>query len=923
MDEPGNIRITSVELLDNEPLKRFALVMPVCGEDYKLAIKTLAWACRLEAPKAGVMLLLPDNLGGNRIIVLKQLASPLADRVEVVPQLAFPGSKEWPAGPNAAFICAYNAVETYDVDAWLFWEPDSVPTKNTWTSELYKAFKESGKLVFGACIKGRPPLPSVGVNGVAVYSKALQREMINAVIDNMDKPFDVVLSRLLGPRNIGCTDLIQFRLGRNRAPLRWTEKSDINPNAVLVHTDKFGDVVNLLSTSFDSDVRAKDKPQPSGVADQKVSTTTNGDKSGATAEVSRRDTKANAELAPETKNVDQPPTNDPRDVESDTEPPEARLSAQTTIKCLPLTSASSERVFCHSGDLGDIIYSLPAIRALGGGKIVLTRCKDAAPYITREPMTKERADLIIPLLKNQPYIKDAEFADCPPKDAVMLDEFRHLIHGEQLGVHRHWRLSALHLKQCGLPTWIDSTPWLWAEPSEKAPAVVMARSLRYHNPEFPWPKIIEKYRGIAGFIGTPKEYEAFVADCGDVAYIPTKDLMEAASIIAGCSLFIGNQSAPLAIAVGMGKPAVVEFTPIAQNCFFNYEGFNYGACGPLPDVEFRPTIEWAALRDVNSGIGRWAYEVAKRFKTVLPVWVPTRSDETYGKHPFNLHESATGAKCRVVFDAIPIIMDTARDGDIVITIWESSSLPRKAVKTLNQARCVIVPSNYCRDVMVSSGVIVPVHRIDLGINTGLHKRKKPRKFGIPIVYGCAMRMSEPSQRRKMLKQIIEAFVKAFPKPGLAQLQIKGYDGPWPDLPNDSRFVAINRYLTDEEMAEWYDSLHFIVNPAPGGWELHVQEAMAHGVVPIAINYAGLREFTDDSFAFYVKHSEVLRDDDVHPKTGKWAAPDAGHLVYVLRATAELEAKEYTRRSLTAESYARRFTWDRTAAMTEDIIKAYL
>jgi len=408
MDEPGNIRITSVELLDNEPLKRFALVMPVCEVDYKLAIKTLAWACRLEAPKAGVMLLLPDNLGGNRIAVLRQLASPLADRVEVVPQLAFPGTKEWPAGPNAAFVCAYNAVETHDVDAWLFFEPDSVPTKNTWTSELYKAFKESGKPVLGSCIKGRPPLPSVGVNGVAVYSKALQREMINAVIDNMDKPFDVVLSRLLGPRNIGCSDLIQFRLGRNRVPLRWTEMSDINPNAVLVHSDKFGDVVNLLSTPVDPDVDSKDEPQRGEATDQKVSTIT--------------------------------------------EAREKKL-----------------RMAYMVGDYGDIVYALPTIKAMGGGVIVLGPCRGPRLQNTREPMTRKRASQIIPLLNAQDYVHGAfygEFQD----DMIDFEPARrwHMPPIATIGQSLADRTSLWFLNKDGL--WREK--WLACQPKRVAAVVM-------------------------------------------------------------------------------------------------------------------------------------------------------------------------------------------------------------------------------------------------------------------------------------------------------------------------------------------------------------------------------------------------------------------------------------------------------------------
>jgi hypothetical protein len=46
------------------------------------------------------------------------------------------------------------------------------------------------------------------------------------------------------------------------------------------------------------------------------------------------------------------------------------------------------KTFLHGGDLGDVIYALPAIRALGGGCLYLSEANYG-----REPLTAARRDV--------------------------------------------------------------------------------------------------------------------------------------------------------------------------------------------------------------------------------------------------------------------------------------------------------------------------------------------------------------------------------------------------------------------------------------------------------------------------------------------------------------------------------------------------
>ena len=143
--------------------------------------------------------------------------------------------------------------------------------------------------------------------------------------------------------------------------------------------------------------------------------------------------------------------------------------------------------FSHSGDLGDIIYALPTIKAAGGGSLALFH----SPGRTREAMTQERADLIIPLLRLQPYIVDITFSE-------------HANDSNLNGFRNHWQhgnLADMHLATYGF-TWEQRVGrWLVVDRAETVAPVVFHRSPRYHNDNFGWQRIVDHYRSCSVFVG--------------------------------------------------------------------------------------------------------------------------------------------------------------------------------------------------------------------------------------------------------------------------------------------------------------------------------------------------------------------------------------------------------------------------------------
>jgi hypothetical protein len=212
--------------------------------------------------------------------------------------------------------------------------------------------------------------------------------------------------------------------------------------------------------------------------------------------------------------------------------------------------------FSHSGDIGDIIYALPAIKALGGGKLVLFHHPDGR---TAHGMNEAKVARLRPLLESQDYIDSVEWSE------EVLD---HSLNG----FRDHWQegvLTDMHLSTQGLSWEHRVEPWLHAEPKHVAP-VVMHRSARYLG-NFPWAKAVEVYKKDAVFVGFPDEHAVFCNSFGEIPFYDAKDFLELAMVIAGSQWYLGNQSSPLAVAHGLKHNVMTEVCPGGLNqhhCIF-------------------------------------------------------------------------------------------------------------------------------------------------------------------------------------------------------------------------------------------------------------------------------------------------------------------------------------------------------------------
>jgi len=240
-----------------------------------------------------------------------------------------------------------------------------------------------------------------------------------------------------------------------------------------------------------------------------------------------------------------------------------------------------------AGDIGDALCCLPSIIARGEVVNFLLRDNGQTKGIVG------RMHLIKELFESQPLINECR--EWQESDQVhwKSEDFRSMgMHGDGTS------LAGVHAACARRQGFIDkepdySQPWLTVEPDDRWNGrVVINRTDRYNNPYFPWKRIVDHYGDKITFIGTPHEHDMFQRSFGLVEHVPTANMLIAAKMIAGSSLYIGNQSSCMCIAEGLKHPRIQEVCLWLPDCIYSGFGAQYSADGSmtLPAVGDTPEL---------------------------------------------------------------------------------------------------------------------------------------------------------------------------------------------------------------------------------------------------------------------------------------------------------------------------------------------
>ena len=244
--------------------------------------------------------------------------------------------------------------------------------------------------------------------------------------------------------------------------------------------------------------------------------------------------------------------------------------------------------------MGDAVYGLSAMRDLGGGFLYLCSrpwCKE---------MTQARFDTLKPLLESQSYIHGVAWHKGEPITHDFTT-FRPMIVGNKT-------LAEVQARYVGARERGSDTQWIHLDGFPKHDRIIVHRSPRWRNGGFPWRELVEQYGGQMLFVGPEDEWRQFVDESGMVQRHTCKDFLELARLIAGSPLFIGNQSAPYAIAEGLKHNTVQETNPRRADCVFRRPNAEFcdGDTARLPGgVTIRARERYFKLPNAALPVRQW------------------------------------------------------------------------------------------------------------------------------------------------------------------------------------------------------------------------------------------------------------------------------------------------------------------------------
>lgn len=228
--------------------------------------------------------------------------------------------------------------------------------------------------------------------------------------------------------------------------------------------------------------------------------------------------------------------------------------------------------FKHRGKLGDIVWSLNFIKAMGGGKLYLQ---------LGEYLDEVGFNFIKPLLDYQPYITEVVKWSGEQID-YDLDLFRDIMNNS----HQK-SLAESYFVVFGkeIPRKFEYEPWLIIPqlPEHKSSVIInrveagLHGSRPVHN-SFYDDLVNRNLQTTSCFVGLDIEWKRFIEEyqC-NIAFKPVNNALEMASIIGQADLCVMNQSMPCVIAEGLKKTMFLEIRhDIAKpDCMFTRPNLFY------------------------------------------------------------------------------------------------------------------------------------------------------------------------------------------------------------------------------------------------------------------------------------------------------------------------------------------------------------
>lgn len=265
------------------------------------------------------------------------------------------------------------------------------------------------------------------------------------------------------------------------------------------------------------------------------------------------------------------------------------------------------------------------------------------------------------------------------------------------------------------------------------------------------------------------------------------------------------------------------------------------------------------------------------------------------------------------------------DVRLIMTMFESDKIPEDWPDYLAMADEVIVPSKWCHDVFLKSGIETTV--VPLGYNDRVftyQDRKIPVDNSEPFTF---IHYSSFNMR-KGFSEVFEAFNEEFGNDEPVKLILKTTDRR-PAIPVFPQVYpnieVICGQISEQALAELLGRSNCMVYPSRGeGFGITPLEAMATGLPAIVPNEHGISEYFNNKYMLEVKATERcpglyhrFKGQDV----GEMVVCDVKDLRRQMRYAFEHQQEMYEL-GKSASEYVKKYTYRQTAERLAEVLKKW-
>ena len=220
--------------------------------------------------------------------------------------------------------------------------------------------------------------------------------------------------------------------------------------------------------------------------------------------------------------------------------------------------SKKEISFLHSGRSGDLIYSLPTIKELAKThecKLYIQIDKptlDQYDFTRKVFIDKRLGNLILPLLKNQDFLKEVSIYKNEEID-VNFDLFR------DIPINLSFYSSRWFSHLTGANINIEKSFLSAKAHNTIKNKIIIGRSPRYRNGYLNY-KFLKNTKNLL-CIGLQEEFEDLKKEVENLEFYNCKDFLEMAEILKASKFYIGNMSLQYIISEGLKIPRLLEASP--------------------------------------------------------------------------------------------------------------------------------------------------------------------------------------------------------------------------------------------------------------------------------------------------------------------------------------------------------------------------